>query len=98
MEGLRISEGISWPPRREVFNFSLAMEEKLDENDDKGHWDGCTEAWLLNRLKQETGELRRAIKKNKPALEVLREAADVANFAMMIADVYGSKEINGDYL
>jgi NTP pyrophosphatase (non-canonical NTP hydrolase) len=44
-----------------------------------------SQKWLLNRLRQETGELSRAIKRGN-ATEIAREAADVSNFAMMIAD------------
>jgi len=38
------------------------------------------------RLTQEREELRRAVDRGDPQ-EVLREAADVANFAMMLADL-----------
>lgn len=70
---------------RSVIRFVDVMLEKLGENRYKGHWSDMSQKWLLNRLRQETGELRRAIEGGK-ATEIAREAADVANFAMMIAD------------
>jgi len=75
-----------------VIRFAAAMEEKLTENDAKGGWQGCTLKWLLNRLRQETSELSNALDraskstKAKDADAVLSEAADVANFAMMLAE------------
>jgi NTP pyrophosphatase (non-canonical NTP hydrolase) len=72
--------------RSEVVWFAQEMERKLQENDYKSHWSGCSPKWLLNRLRQETSELERAIAKGD-AKDIAREAADVGNFAMMIADV-----------
>ena len=77
-------------PRKTVQWFARQMEAKLRENDHKGGWDDCELGWLLRRLGQEVGELRRALKKEK---HVVREAADVANFAMMIADVWHEYEL-----
>lgn len=64
-----------------VAAFAEAMELKLRENDHKGHWRYCSGTYLFNRLRGEVNELSRA-----PADQRLAEAADVANFAMMIAD------------
>lgn len=75
-------------PRPEVMRFARAMEEKLAENDHKGGWLDETFTWLLGRLEDEMRELKRAVRKGEPARTVLREAADVANFAMMIAEAY----------
>ena len=69
--------------RGEVAWFAQEMEGQLQENDDKNGWEVMSAKWLLNRLKQEVGELKRAIEKKT---NVVEEAADVANFAMMIAD------------
>jgi NTP pyrophosphatase (non-canonical NTP hydrolase) len=68
--------------RPEVAAFAEVMERKLRENDHKDHWRYCTGTYLFNRLRGEVNELARA----KTADERLAEAADVANFAMMIAD------------
>jgi hypothetical protein len=43
------------------------------------------------RLTQEREELRRAVKTRDP-IKVLNEAVDVANFAMMIADIVRRQE------
>ena len=75
-----------------VLKFAAVMEEKLIANDHKGGWGECSLDWLLNRLRQETGELAREVEVLKATLDpkaverVLREAADVANFAMMVSD------------
>jgi NTP pyrophosphatase (non-canonical NTP hydrolase) len=63
--------------------FANEMERQLQANDHKTGWDHMAARQLLNRLKQETIELERAIESGK---NVAEEAADVANFAMMIAD------------
>lgn len=66
--------------------FAMSMERKLDLNRHKGTWIHCTPNELLKRLKEETQELEDEIKTGNLD-NVLQEAADVANFAMMIADV-----------
>lgn len=69
-----------------VLRFAREMLEKLRVNRHKQHWSGFSDAWLFNRLKQEMGELRLALTRKRPDAEVIAECADVANFAMMIAD------------
>ncbi|MCK9361709.1 hypothetical protein M0Q28_05835 [Patescibacteria group bacterium] len=71
-----------------VIEFAVVMQQKIDANSHKSGWEYCTIKWLLNRLVQEKGELKRAIEKKLHPDEIDREAADVANFAMMIADNY----------
>jgi hypothetical protein len=79
------------------------MEEKLQDNDHKGVWEKCTLGYLIKRLREEVDELQAAVvdghcdaahaeARPRPWSEVsarraLNEAADVANFAMMLADV-----------
>ena len=87
----------------EVKRFAEAMIEKLNEpkNLEKGGWKNCKLEYLLNRLRQEVEELEAEL--NRPigcypnsfvhANEIKKEAADVANFAMMIADGVGALEI-----
>lgn len=78
--------------RGEIMSFASQMEAKMKENDDRNGWEYEGYLWLLSRLKQETKELKLAIKCairlecRANLSEVIREAADVANFAMMIAD------------
>ena len=82
--------------RPAVLAFADAMEHKLRANDHKGGWSECEVEYLLERLRAETKELTAAARDHrfrtlKPAEAeaVLHEAADVANFAMMIADICG---------
>lgn len=74
--------------RPEVAQFAEAMERKLAANDHKEHWRGESTHSLLSRLFDEFLELQQAIDDGN-AEEIVSEAADVGNFAMMIADVAG---------
>lgn len=84
--------------RPSVQKFAQAMEERLRRNDYKVGWRFTSQRWLLMRLKQEVLELELELDKAKLKSEcaVIPEAADVANFAMMIADCedvfYGTLE------
>lgn len=76
--------------------FAIEMERQLRENDHKDGWDGLSMQQLINRVRQETGELEQAIQKARRDDswgKVIEEAADVANFAMMIADLADDKAI-----
>ena len=64
------------------------MAEKLAANTHKGTWKHDDAFRLLVRLREEVEELHRAIETEGSAA-IAREAADVANFAMFIADVVG---------
>jgi NTP pyrophosphatase (non-canonical NTP hydrolase) len=76
--------------RPAVQRFAAEMERKLLENDHKGGWRQCSTGYLLRRLATETKELRAAIKaRPNDQVAITREAADVANFCLMIADVLG---------
>jgi hypothetical protein len=69
--------------------FAEHMEENLRRNDFKGGWEDDEPAALVERLHEETAELELQLGRhtiNPCSKLVLREAADVANFAMMIAD------------
>lgn len=77
--------------RSSVKQFAQAMERKLRENDHKGGWDETTDACLIERLFEEANELSWAMSRvgDGPPPDphrVVDECADVANFAMMIAD------------
>jgi len=82
--GAADKEPARWRP--EVVAFADAMEAKLKANDHKRHWRFLDMRTLSRRLTEEREELRRAVEIGDPA-EVLREAADVANFCMMTADM-----------
>lgn len=72
--------------RPEVAAFALAMEAKVRENDErKPHWRTMDAEELLSGLVRELAELVEAITYGD-ADDVQSEAADVANYAMMLAD------------
>lgn len=75
VEALGIRPSVLW--------FALRMEEQLRKNDWKGGWERDEAAALLSRLHEETRELAQAVGGEG---DVVKEAADVANFAMMNAD------------
>lgn len=80
--------------RPEVLFMALNMEMELRNNDGKSGWKSDQAHRLYDRLCTESNELAQALdgdakgKVNKD--KVRKEAADVANFAMMIADVCGA--------
>lgn len=85
--------GVQFKVKKKVVNvksvvrwFCDRMYDKLHKNQHKGvSWRTETALWLMERLEDEVGELEVAIdEKNKE--EIIKECADVANFAMMIAD------------
>ena len=80
---MQVRESVKW--------FAEQMENKLKENDKKGGWDDCNIYWLIQRIREETNELLSAVNLNRDLgatkENIIREAADVANFAMMIADI-----------
>ena len=83
--------------RPEVLWFAQQMEAKLKDNDHKGGWENESIHWLIGRLRQEWRELYDALLppwKRDPE-RVAEEAADVANFVMMIADVVWKTEPAG---
>lgn len=79
--------------RGPVVRFAVLMEEVLEDNDRKGGWSHMTTGELLRRAGQELKELRKALKKKgEDSKHICDEAADVANFCMMIADNSGGLE------
>lgn len=95
-EGERAGLAAAFDVRPSVRVFALLMEEKLRENDHKGCWQGDTAGGLFSRLMEEAGELREALAAWRAGSAVAdivlvgREAADVANFALMLADNCGA--------
>jgi hypothetical protein len=91
-------------PRVEILSFAFVMERKLKENDHKGGWEDSDTDWLIKRIADERNELKRAYDKylnsdelhpNIDALiqRIIDEAADVANFAMMVADKAANRNL-----
>ena len=66
--------------------FAAHMEKKLRENDHKPGWFRDSHFALLRRLREEVEELAEATMAQDSSDQIVKEAADVANFAMMIAD------------
>jgi hypothetical protein len=81
---------------REVKRFAEAMIEKLNEPEKiaKGDWKQYNAWYHFDRLEQEIAELKLELigGSNTSREAILKECADVANFAMMIADVKGTLE------
>lgn len=83
--------------RREVMDFAVLMERELRNNDHKGGWKECDAYELAQRVTEEANELlpealQASIHSPVPSEfrdSVGEEAADVANMAMMVADVCG---------
>lgn len=71
---------------RAVNQFSEAMKRKMEIREpDKGGWDDVSAEWLYIKLGEEVEELAEALLKRKGE-QVMEEAVDVANVAMMIYD------------
>lgn len=88
------------PVREEVKAFSELMEKKLQANDHKGGWHHCSLDYLTYRMREEQAELFQALTlyhrfpNEQTRVLVEDECSDVANFAMMIADLV-NKEVKG---
>ncbi len=81
-----------WVVRPAVKWFAEQMEAALKRNDHKGGW--LQDDWdeLYDRIKDETKELKKECEKlYQDDEKIIKEAADVANFAMMIADIFGNE-------
>lgn len=82
--------------RPAVLWFAQQMEAKLRANDHKSGWEGMSWEDLIYRLRDETIELGSLFDKSTGKVlggsnDIIKEAADVANFAMMLADNYGPR-------
>jgi len=71
--------------RNAVLEFMEEMHAKLRKNRHKAHWSTVSQAYLFARVDEEMRELAHALLSGSPD-EIINECADVANFAMMIAD------------
>ncbi len=76
------------PIRPELAAFVEVMESRLRENAHRGDWRTFNFYFLVASLASNIGQLVRAFQVDKPEV-VLRSAADTANYAMMIADLFG---------
>lgn len=71
--------------------FSYLMTKELMKHLSRPGWKHERVPYLLYRLGEEVDELTYAIETNQSKEAVEKEAADVGNFAGMIADVYRQK-------
>lgn len=71
--------------RTELEQFALRMEHKLQENDNKPHWSGLTMNLLMHELTKKHARLLDAVCDNNHG-QIIRHSADLANYAMMLAD------------
>ncbi len=72
--------------RPELVRFFDAMVYKLHRNKHKGKWENVRLGMALPKIRAEINELQEAIS-NGNTFEVILEAADVANWALIIANV-----------
>lgn len=95
-----MTENKPCPPREELVFFVHEMERELRRNDHKQGWGDDSARALMRRLREEVDELRVSLglecnvcrKGHTSKVDIAKirnEAADVANFAMMIADNFG---------
>ncbi|MGH7774657.1 MAG: hypothetical protein ACREQA_20730 [Candidatus Binatia bacterium] len=78
--------------RPQVQWFARCMETELQDNDWKGGWNKCSVWELYQRLLEEAGELAGVLSGAREG-NAISEAADIANFAMMIADRINSQAL-----
>ena len=74
---------------KEVKWFGEQMIKKLEDNEEKEHWRKSSYDHLFCRLEEEVRELQELILNDKISYKhkkMIAECADIANFAMMIAD------------
>lgn len=83
-----LGAAVAWQSlRKPVQRLAMWMETKLRANDHKGGWSIGEAGYLFAKLHEECGELARAFCEEPDRNAVWQEAADVANVAMMIADI-----------
>ena len=79
---------------RELMPFLDSMRVKLAMNKHKGKWEDKTIDQTLNELRDEVEELAGAIKRGN-TIEMLLEAADVSNLAMIAFNIALKKAQDG---
>jgi hypothetical protein len=88
------------PMRPSVAQFATLMERRLDEHDHKGGWKSAPTWRLFAEASRHLVALERVVNRHgvvQPGHieDVRREAADVANFLMMVVDVATRGAIDG---
>ena len=70
----------------EIRRFFDAMLFKLRKNAHKGKWEGMHPDVARQMMSDELHELNKAFEENN-SVEILLEAADVANFCLIVANI-----------
>jgi hypothetical protein len=73
--------------RPEIKALAEMMERKLQLNEHKGTKGLNDLGYLINRAKEELAEVEIAFGNDSSAVEILAECADVANFALFLAQL-----------
>ncbi|MEF3312575.1 hypothetical protein PV433_27165 [Paenibacillus sp. GYB004] len=76
--------------RKEVYAFALQMEEQLRANDHKGGWENTSTDYFIDQLHKNTRKLLSCTSHEEYRLR----CANIANFAMMLADNDRRDEVN----
>lgn len=71
---------------REIKQLVDAMRYKLKKNAHKGKWEDMTLKQAIDFLEGEVEELKEAASRDSD-IEIILEAADVSNFAMIVANL-----------
>lgn len=84
---------INNPPKIElsglVWTFAHRMQEQLNKNANKRGWEDLTPWVCIRRMRQELKEVEDAHRRGLGAEAVIRECADLSNFAAFLAANYG---------
>ena len=78
------------PYEADIWRFVVLMLKKLSSNAHKGHWDDVDVGQAYDYLIEEVEELRLALH-DEDSESAKLEAADVANFALIISSVLDRK-------
>lgn len=74
---------------KKVLLLAAQMFVELDRNSFKHGWSTCSNKYLYKKLNEEIAELKVAVRSGNKDV-ILSEAADAANFIMMITDNAGA--------
>lgn len=74
--------------RKVVLHFSAQMEEQLKANDHKTGWTHLNPKWLNHELNRHVKDLFNEILFDDDNPKIIRKCVNIANFAMMIADIH----------
>lgn len=85
-----VAESCNW----RVVWFATQMQATLTHNQHMGKsgWENMTDKQILHRIRQETAELAKAVENNSSREDKIKEAVDIANFALFFAMRYKEEE------